>query len=78
MKLYENIQFLISYKITAYKLSKESDVPISTIAEVKTKNRELKGNQIDKLYTTLKKLELVDSLDSLFYKDLSESEWYKP
>lgn len=74
MKLYENIQFLISKKITAYKLSKESGVPISTIAEVKTKNRELKGNQIDKLFSALKKLELVDSLDSLFYKDLSSSE----
>lgn len=74
MKLYENIQFLISKKITAYKLSKESGVPISTIAEVKTRNRELKGNQIDKLYSALKKLNLVDSLDSLFYRDFSSEE----
>lgn len=74
MKLYENIEFLISKKITAYKLSKESGVPISTIAEVKTKKRELKGNQIEKLFSALKRLELIDTLDSLFYKDLSSSE----
>lgn len=72
MKLYENIEYIISNKITAYKLSKESGVPISTISEVKTKNRELKGNQIDKLYLALKKLDLIDSLDSFFYKDLSQ------
>lgn len=71
MYLYQNIQFIISNKISAYRLSKESGVPLSTITEVKTKNRELKGHQIAHLFTTLKNLGIVDSLEDLFFKDLS-------
>lgn len=72
MFLYQNMQYLLSYKISAYKLSKESGVPVSTITEVKTKNRELKGNQIDKIFISLKNLKIVHSLDDLFYEDLSK------